>query len=547
MFDFLHSNIKNKLLLLLCSTLMVILLAVFGGIRSLNGVIEGYSQTVDQDVTYITQISELNVRFKTQVQEWKNTLIRGHDAKQLDKYWGRFNTNADLIKGEYQQLLGLMPSSHPSYQHLSDFAQSYPPMIEAYRKGYQAFIDSGKDIKVADKAVAGIDRAPTKSLTSAVKASNQVVHEFRDEMNQRSSSVSFWTYVVILVAVLFSIGLYSWFISTRILRPLNRVTEVSKYIAAGDFTHDIEVTTSDQIGTLSANFNRIQADLSNTLMGIITDLNQLGKLIDTLFEAFHKVRNGLTNQMQETDKLNNNMQEMTQTGETIGESIGSANAFVADSAKQADDGQAMFKQNVAISENMLQATNNASQIIGGLKQHSDDIGNVVNVINGIAEQTNLLALNAAIEAARAGESGRGFAVVADEVRTLANKTQESTQQISDNIASLQSAADKAVQAMSSGNEQAEKSLEQAVNSQAFIDQLHTAFAQITQLNGRVEAAVSSQLQQSNQVNQGLKNIENLSELSQHEAKVMEDASKVLSQIFRNIEKETKVFKIRNTD
>ncbi|WP_354667882.1 methyl-accepting chemotaxis protein [Aliiglaciecola lipolytica] len=545
MFEFFYLNIRNKLLFLICSILLIILVAVYIGLSSLNSVTQEYSATVNQEVTNITHVSGLNVRFKTQVQEWKNTLIRGKDPEQLEKYWGRFVENGQTIVTQYSNILNNMSEQHPAYSHVKDFSVSYPKMLQAYESGYDAFLTSGFDIGVADNSVKGIDRAPTESLNNAVEATNQYVLGLKKQIESRASSVFIYTNVIIIVTILICILAVSWFINASVLTPLNRLTDVSKQIASGDFTGEIESTTRDQIGLVTDNVKLIQNDLSKMLSRILGELKELGEIINNLVEGFQTVKHGLKSQVDLTQKTNDRVEQLTQTGNDIDGAIKKASKFVASSTKEADQGRTVFKQNVMISQSVMDATNYASDIISTLKKDSDDIGDVVNVINSIADQTNLLALNAAIEAARAGGAGRGFAVVADEVRNLANKTQQSTQLISQNVQKLQNAADEAVSAMAQGKIQAADGLHQAESSLGIIDALSQSFSKIHDLNLQVQDAVGLQQLQNSNVNNDISEIVALSESSQLAVNRMEDASKVLSSIFESIHLATRDFKIKN--
>lgn len=543
MIDIIRTSIRNKLLFIFLIVLAFILMAVYNGFATMNRVLHDYEAATSDDTAYVIAISALNIRFKTQVQEWKNTLIRGKDPKQLQKYWDRFETNGEAIQQEYRRLLQQIPRDRSYYSNVQQFADSYPTMFQAYRSGYQEFIASGFDIAVGDRSVKGIDREPTQYLNAALEKAQRSMQVLAKELDEDAVAARSITTVVILVVSAVGIVAFTLFIGRGILTPLDHVMQTSKTIAKGDFTHPLQRETHDQLGELTDNFKHIQHELGGIVANVIGDLKELSLLIDSLFTAFNSIKGGLAKQTEETSILVVDMREMNDTNERISASIKQVNDFVRGANEHSSEGLAMFDKNLAVSQSMLDASQSGAEIITRLKNDSDEIGNVVGVINSIAEQTNLLALNAAIEAARAGENGRGFAVVADEVRSLANKTQQSTTQISATIAGLQKAADEAVEAMDKGNEQAQISLQHAHQSKNFIAQINQSFNDIRQLNSDVLSKLVEQEQHSVRVNKGLSSIDELSAGSQHEANVMIDASKVLSDILKRIQSVTAEFKL----
>ncbi len=159
-----------------------------------------------------------------------------------------------------------------------------------------------------------------------------------------------------------------------------------------------------------------------------------------------QVVSGAEMQRERTSSTATAMEEMNETVREVARNAGEAAQNAEQTMSEAQSGSQVVEQVKASIGRVTEQTRGLQATMMELGTQAQSIGGVISTINDIADQTNLLALNAAIEAARAGEAGRGFAVVADEVRKLAEKTMVATQEVEQQISSIQSGVQKGIDA-----------------------------------------------------------------------------------------------------
>lgn len=353
---------------------------------------------------------------------------------------------------------------------------------------------------------------------------NLIALEKRLSETSYISSINIFKIVIMASAIAFIMAIilpfgFSVVMRNVILAPIRRTVDVIEDVAQGDLTKRIDIASKDEIGEMAAHFNGFVEKLHRAITQVAQSSNEVSEAANILDTATEHMATGVEEAAMQINSVATASEEMSKTSSEIAENCVMAVKSSEKATASAQTGERIIKDTIGVMNRISDRVNGSAEIIKSLGTRSDQIGEIVGLINDIADQTNLLALNAAIEAARAGEHGRGFAVVADEVRKLAERTSIATKEINQTIQAMQSETKMAVSSMEEGVTEVERGSGEAARSgealKDILQQINTVTSEINQI------AVASE-EETSATNEIASSIQQISQVMQETAKRIQE-------------------------
>ena len=383
---------------------------------------------------------------------------------------------------------------------------------------------------------------PGKKLGDVLGATSITLPMVEVEKAVKSNSL---VLIGVAVGIILLIGgIIHLLVRLIIIKPLKKNVSLARAVASGDLTKEgLEVYSEDEAGELSTSLNTMNNNLRDMIGKIAQTADLLASATEELSASAEQMAHGSQESSSQTSQVATAVEQMSATVMEVAKNSSQA----AESAKKTSETAAKGGEIVTLTidgmNRIAEAVQKSSYTIQTLGANSNQIGEIIAVIDDIADQTNLLALNAAIEAARAGEQGRGFAVVADEVRKLAERTTKATKEIAAMIKSIQSDTSGAVASMESGTGEVERGVEMTRKAGEALKEIVNNVQHVSDTIGQIATAAEEQSAAAEQISTSIETIASVTKESAAGARQSSTACQELSRLALELQKMVGQFKL----
>jgi methyl-accepting chemotaxis protein len=332
----------------------------------------------------------------------------------------------------------------------------------------------------------------------------------------------------ISVLLLISWALLQYAVAKRSLGPLSEIVISVQSACQGDIGHKVPVTTKDEIGVLASSYNQMLDLIVYLIRQTQESSKRLAGSSNDILSATEQQASGSAEQAASISETTATMEELASTYRQIAENADQVVTMAEASLGSAENGQQAVSNTLSAMEEIKSRTQASANKILALGERSQQIGQVLSIINGIADQTKILALNAAIEAARAGEAGKGFSVVAIEIRKLAESVVDSTGEISGIMTEIQSSANDLVISTEQELRQVQTGVDLAHTTGDSLDRILELVEQTTVAAKEISAATQQQKSATDQVVKAMREVAAVAQQTAAGSRQVASAAEALS-------------------
>jgi methyl-accepting chemotaxis protein len=529
-------NLRMTKKVLLAPVTAILFLAIFGLVSSMGFFKQKavLDDIFNKRFTYYKSSADVIIDLKTvhanvyKLMSWTSS---GYDKQKIDSFTQEQFTAIKKATTGIQQFMksgGLAKEERELLRQTADQLPKYQDML------HQVLSMDVTTASILMNQADDLFQAISKNLNELIVLENSLSKKQYDFAGKTFVTVLVASALVFLAAIVLSIGM-AFVMKNAILSPIKETVQTIEIVAQGDLTRRMNISSNDEVGEMAKHFNGFVDKLHAAITKVADSSTKVSSAARILDSASEQIAAGMEEAAMQVGSVASASEEMSKTTSEIARNCVTAANTSENAVNLASTGENTTKETILVMNDISDGVRSSANIIIDLGKRSDQIGEIVGLINDVADQTNLLALNAAIEAARAGEHGRGFAVVADEVRKLAERTSVATKEIGETIRAMQTDTKKAISSMQEDVRKVGQGTDEASKSGKALEQIRTEIGRVAEEIRQIAVSSEEETQVTNEI---AASVQQISEVMHETAgKIQENAnaSSQLAGLSRDLE------------